>query len=105
MLSRFTLDRACRWAAVVLVGCVIVGCGDGLSGHKYTEKESKDGIEFKSGNKAYVTLMGMTREVKYRVDGDKIILDAGGSDGTLVVTRQKDGTITGLPMTGPLLRE
>lgn len=88
---------------MVAVVCVAVsGCGDGLSGNRYTEENGKDGIEFKSGNKAHVTVMGQTIEADYSVDGNKITLDTKGEAGKLVVTRERDGTITGLPMCGPL---
>jgi hypothetical protein len=87
---------------VAVVCAAVSGCGDGLSGSKYTEENGKDGIEFRSGNKAHVTVMGQTIEADYRVEGDKITLDTKGEAGKLVVTREKDGTITGLPMCGPL---
>lgn len=88
--------------AALLLALVLTGCGDGLSGSTYTEDNSKDGIEFKSASKANLTIMGTSVEADYAVEGDKITLDTHGPAGKLVVTREKDGTITGLPMTGAL---
>jgi hypothetical protein len=105
MTRRLTFHKLSSFLAMTLFCLAVTGCGDGLSGSKYTEKDSKDGIEFKSGHKAYVTVMGSTVEATYAVDGDKITLDGGGQIGKLVVTRAPDGTITGLPMTGPLHRQ
>lgn len=95
-------------STAVLLGLTLTlsGCGNGLSGEKYVDEGGKDGIEFKSGNKAYVTEMGQIIEVDYEeVDDDKIKLDTHGESGTVVLTRHDDGTITGLPMSGTLKKK
>lgn len=92
-------------SATVLLGLTLIlsSCGDGLSGEKYVEEAGKDGIEFKSGDKAYVTIIGRTIEAEYSVDDDKILVKVNGQN--MVLDRHEDGTITGLPMSGTLKRK
>lgn len=92
-------------SATVLFGLTLTlsGCGDDLAGSKYVEENGKEGIEFKSDDKAYLTIMGSTVEAEYSVDDDKIIVRAGGQG--MVLTRADDGTITGLPMSGKLKKK
>jgi hypothetical protein len=71
---------------------------DALSGSTYkNEGGINSRIEFKSGHKAYVTIGQTTYAVIYSIDGDKITLDSIDPYGKVVLTIQKDGTITGLP--------
>ncbi len=97
--------RLLAGSSAVLLGFTLTlsGCGDSLAGKKYVEESGNDGIEFKSGNKAYVTLMGHTIEAEYSTDGDKVLIKANGQN--LVLTRTGDGTLTGLPMAGPLRKK
>ena len=94
--------RGLNLSALTILCVALTGCGDGLKGTTYLEDGSKDGIEFKSGNKADITIMGQTVEADYAIDGDKINLNTHGAMGTIVVTHGSDGTITGLPGCGPL---
>jgi hypothetical protein len=86
--------------ATLLICLGISGCGDGLSGNKYADDGGDAAVEFKSGHKAYLTIVGQTQEMTYSVDGDKITLAAG--QGNIVLTRGSDGSLTGLPGVGPL---
>ncbi len=71
-------------AAVLLAAC----SGGGLSG---TYAGGIGSITFASG-KADVKLMGATREMSYRVDGNKVVLHAAtGAD--IVLTRGDDGSL------------
>jgi len=54
-------------------------------------------VEFKAGNKAYLTYMGTTYDGTYSVDGDKVAIDSGGPFGKFVATLGTDGTLTGVP--------
>ena len=77
----------------------LMGCDQGMSGKYGNQLQGMEGmtVEFKSSSKAYVTMPGGTMmEYKYEVDGDKIILR--NQAGNLVLTRNKDGTLSGTPM-------
>ena len=102
---QFIRTRLLYSSIAVLLGLTLTlsGCGGGLSGEKYAEEGGKDGIEFKSGDKAYITMMGHTIEAEYSVDDEKILIKANGQ--SLVLTRHEDGTITGLPMVGTLKKK
>jgi hypothetical protein len=75
--------------------------GDGLSGNKYETTGVAAGamsIEFKSGGKAAVSMLGVSKEADYAKDGDKVTLkNPGGlaAAGDLVLTVNKDGSLTG----------
>jgi hypothetical protein len=73
--------------APLLATAWLAACGNGLSG---TYQGAFGSIKFESG-KAYATLMGMTSQLDYSTDGDKIILKS--PQGNLVLTRNKDGSI------------
>lgn len=96
----FLISRLLQLSAAVLLILTVSSCGDGLSGKKYTSNSGSTAVEFKSGNKAYLTNMGQTAEVDYEIDDDKVKLKT--PMGTMILTHEKDGTITGMPMTGPL---
>jgi hypothetical protein len=82
-------------------GLALSGCGDGLSGNKYETTGVAAGamsVEFKSGGKVAITMLGMTKEADYTKDGDKVTLkNPGGiaAAGDLVFTVNKDGSLTG----------
>jgi hypothetical protein len=88
-------------ATVVAASICLISSATAMSG-KYGNDFME--VEFKSSSKAYVTTMGgVTTEVSYEVDGDKIILR--NQAGNLVLTSNKDGTLGGAPMeqvAGPL---
>jgi hypothetical protein len=88
-------------ATLAMAVALLAGCGGRLSG---TFSASEDDItlikriKFVSGNKAEVTMTGgMTQEVPYVVEGDKLKL--GPKDGALLLTIDKDGSLAG---EGPL---
>jgi len=51
--------------ATLLICLGISGCGDGLSGNKYADDGGDAAVEFKSGHKAYLTIVGQTQEMTY----------------------------------------
>ena len=89
-------------------GAALTGCDQGMSGKYGNQLQGMQGmtVEFKSNSKAYVTMPGgATMEFKYEVDGDKVILQ--NQAGNMVLTRNKDGTLSGSPMdevAGPMKR-
>jgi hypothetical protein len=76
-----------RLLAPLLATLILAACGGGMSG---TWEGGMGSIRFESG-KAYATLLGSTREMKYSTDGDKVVLHS--SEGDLVLTRNADGSI------------
>ena len=73
---------------VILAVFFISGCGKSLSG-VYEQVPGDKGmvdvglaIEFVSGEKAYMSVMGVKTEVKYSIDGKKIIITELYSDGS-----------------------
>jgi hypothetical protein len=88
--------------SLVLASLTFTGCGQGnsLSG---TYEGQMMSVEFKSDGKAYVTNGGGTVEAKYRRDGDKIILE--NPPFNLVLTLNKDGTLSGGPMEDSLKKK
>ena len=69
----------------------------------YADREGSVTIKFQ-GDKALVTLpMGTTTELKYRMDGDNIVLEGPG--GNMVLTREKDGSLGGSPLGEPLVKQ
>jgi hypothetical protein len=88
------------------IGVFFFGRGDALSGSSYTNEGGINSrIDFKSGHKAYVLIGQTTYAVSYSLDDDKIILDSINPYGKVVLTLQKDGTITGLPPTNTTLKK
>ncbi len=89
------VTRALFGLLAVCASFALFGCSH-LSG-KYEATGDAAGaasLEFRSGSKAYMTLLGNTVETEYTVDGDKITLkNINGSN--MVLTEQKDGTLTG----------
>jgi hypothetical protein len=77
-----------RLLAPLLATLLLAACGGGVSG---TWEGGMGSIKFESG-KAGASLLGMTREMKYSSDGDKIVLHS--SEGDLVLTRNDDGSIS-----------
>jgi len=79
--------------AVCLSLVLISGCNK-MSG-KYQDDSGMMAVEFKS-SKAYLTTAGMTTEMDYDVDGDKVTLH--NPQGNLVLTKNSDGSLSGGPM-------
>jgi hypothetical protein len=100
---RSVMKRTMRRLLVVpllaIGSLTLIACDEGMSG-KYGNKVSDMAgmtVEFKSGSKAYVTMPGgAMMEFKYEMDGDKVILK--NQVGNMVLTRNRDGTLSGSPM-------
>src|SRR5688572_33254667 len=92
---KISFAATCRVLCVAAVALAIFACGDSLSG-KYEatgEAAGAASVEFK-GDKAYVTIVGMTTETEYEVNGDKVVFKRGKDAGeNLVMTREKDGSL------------
>lgn len=85
--------RPSRRLAVLALACTLLAaCGSSMSGH-YKNPNDLMEIEFKSGNTAYLSMVGTTLEVKYRLDGDHIVFDT--PQGQLVFTKNSNGTLEG----------
>jgi hypothetical protein len=106
-MNRARIRTILMVAALVVGSLTLAGCGKSMSG-KYANDMME--VEFK-GSKAYVTMgvegvSRVTTEVKYEVQGDKIILH--NQAGNLVLTRNNDGSLSGAPMeamSGPLKKQ
>lgn len=96
--------RIAPLAVMVAFGLTLAGCGDGFSGSTYAD-EGGTKVEFRSGDKVFVTLIGTTMEGTYKVDGDKVTLIPAGGGGNLVLTKQDDGTLDGGLMVGKLKKK
>jgi hypothetical protein len=85
--------RPSRRLAVIAIACMfLAACGSRMSGHYKNPNEMME-VEFKGSNTAYLSMIGTTLEVKYRVDGDHIVFDT--PQGQLVFTRNSNGTLEG----------
>jgi uncharacterized lipoprotein YehR (DUF1307 family) len=92
-LSNRLISMLAQLAATILVATSLVGCGKGMNGtYKGDSPIGTVTIEFKSGGKAFSSVMGQTRELSYTVEGDKVIFDTG--KGKEVYTLQKDGSLS-----------
>ncbi len=74
------------WGGGLLIAVAAVACGGGLEG-VYQPEPGKSGlaggglveqIEFRSGDKVEITLMGITKEGTYEVDGDRVRIAVSG---------------------------
>ena len=68
-----------RLAATALCGLAaltLAGCGSKVSGH-YTTSGGGAEMNFKSGGKVEITMMGMTQEADYAVEDDKVKITTG----------------------------
>jgi len=81
------MNMHARLLAPLLATLLLIACSDGMGG---TYEGSLGTIKFESG-KAYTTLMTMTLEMDYSIDGNKIVLHS--PQGDLVLTRNADGSI------------
>ena len=93
---------------MVLVVVFISGCGKSLSG-VYEQAPGSKGmvdlglsIEFVSGEKAYLSAMGVKTEVKYSIDGKNLKIENAGVN--QIMTIQDDGSILyPIPMVGSVV--
>lgn len=87
----------------IIIACVFMGlaaCGQKYSG-TYTDQTGILEMTFKSSDKLRWGGMGMQTELDDTVDGDELKI-AGPQGGTLIFTRQKDGSLAGM---GVVLRK
>jgi len=97
-MKPFNLRFHIRALSALLGACAcfaLFGCSH-LSG-KYESTGPGAGVaslEFRNGSKAYMTVLGNTVETEYTVDGDKITLKNVNGE-NMVLTEQKDGTLSG----------
>lgn len=92
----------------IFASLLLAGCGKSLSG-VYEQVPGNKGmvdvglsIEFTSGDKAYMSVMGVKTEVKYSIDGKNLKIENAGVN--QIMTIQDDGTILyPLPMVGPVV--
>lgn len=105
-MNRFTVSRISLTAIVALASLVAhTGCsksesgggGSGVVGKQYVSGNDKVVLEFRSDTKAIANFGMNEQEVDYSIDGDKITLDTHGALGKVVVTRNPDGSIGGMP--------
>jgi hypothetical protein len=90
----------CRNLAKVTASALVVcgflffsGCHGGGPNGIYQNPAGGMAIDFENG-KARLTMGATTGDpVPYSVDGDKITIHAGGTDGDLVFTQQSDGSL------------
>ena len=92
-------------AAVTLASLALGGCGDGYEGDTYADADGGVSVQFKDDNRAYVTMGPLgSREVGYKVDDDKVILEGPGGD-NMVLTRKDDGSLDGGLLFGNLKKK
>lgn len=69
----------------------IIACSRSLEG-KYANGTGMVVIQF-SRDRAFLTMGALTAEGSYKIDGDKVIIDAEGDK--IVLTRNSDGSLSG----------
>jgi hypothetical protein len=99
-----SLSKAIVSAAFVCLLLFITGCGNSLEGETYLDEGGTKILEFKSSDKVYVNAILQTLEVPYTIDDDKIKIEIP-NQGTVILTIEEDGTITGMPMMGKLTKK
>lgn len=85
------MKKIIKRASILASLALLAACGSGING---TYADSTGIMELKfEGDKVTQSTMGIQLEMKYEVDGDKIKVI--NPQGTLVMTRQSDGSILG----------
>ncbi len=75
---------------------VLSACGSKLNG-EYGDKLGIASYNFKSGNKVYISALGIETEGRYEIDGNKVKVENNGQN--LIFTILNDGSIdTGFGM-------
>lgn len=78
-------------ASASLATLLLAACGSGLNG-TYTDSAGVTSITFEPNGKVDIGALGISEEVKYEVDGNK--LKIGAKDGPMqIYTIEKDGSI------------
>ncbi len=91
-LTKTLLAVTIACAGLVIAGC---GCNTGPSG-KYQDSTGAVTIEFNSGGKVTLSIMGMPAQGTYTVSGNKVTI-IGPDQQPLVLTMNSDGTLSGPP--------
>lgn len=76
----------------------LVGCGSRIQG-TYTDSTGGVVLDLKSGDSASFTFSGQSAACTYQPAGSHINLKCDGQAGSLVLTVQADGSLTGPPGT------
>jgi hypothetical protein len=84
-------------ACIALAGCNSGSSFSGISGDFGGEGCIYDKLSFKRDGNAYVTVMGIEQPAQYKLDGDRVILTAGGQG--IVFTKKGDVLETGQGVT------
>jgi hypothetical protein len=85
--------------ALAITGIATPGCHKSLDGN-YRDDASIFFVEFKPDGKALLKLAGDTREANYTLDGNKVTITS--ANGTIVLTINGDGSLSGDPTLGTL---
>jgi uncharacterized lipoprotein YehR (DUF1307 family) len=90
---------------VFIVIVSLTGCDSGMSG-TYTGVDNArvKSITFKSGGKAEITMMGITKEISYEMEGDKVKFTAEDNSVT-IFTIDESGCLDGGSWIGRLCKE
>jgi hypothetical protein len=87
-----------RIILALILSLILISCGDGLSGNKYSDKLGLMTMEFKDG-KVTIGSMGAGIEMRYKVEDSKLKVSAMG---VTQVYEMKDGII--ITPLGPLTK-
>lgn len=79
-----------KLASMLLASLLLAACGGGMSG-TYTESHGIISLTFHSDKVDVTSFTGVTKELGYKTDGDKVVLKS--PEGNLVLTRNKDGSL------------
>jgi hypothetical protein len=83
-----TRVRPLRLASLAMaLALAAAGCGAGMSG-RYATEDGLGDLEFESGGRVYMTMLGGTVACEYEVDGDRVIVK--GPHGSHVLKREGD---------------
>lgn len=63
------------------------GCGGALTG-TYQDEAGETSYEFRSDGRASISMLGITVDAEYTLDGDKVLITS--PQGTVVLTRSED---------------
>lgn len=77
---------------LALILALLAACGAKLEG-TYADPSGIAKYDFQSSGKVYVSLLGVTTEQKYEIDGKQVRILLSG--GTLILTMQEDGSLEG----------
>jgi hypothetical protein len=100
-----TIRRLLALAALALLPLVLTGCGSGLDGTYVSQGDGLiDSITFKSGGKAELVGMGMTKEGAFEMDGSERVKITVAGD-TNIFSIDDKGCIDGGGMLGKFCKK